>query len=455
MSNVDCQFSKFSPPNDVNYTNCTLSNGFPKSYCPIGTYCVDSVLAMGVWYPGMTVAQTVLSELTSPGCCPNNTNPCLSKTLPFAVPGCCPVNQQCCFSKLNRNHFIGCVDIPEQCCGDTICPPDYSCCHQDGTSSYYCCPGQYGCGTSMNTSITGNIPTEFTSVPNAYFTGTNPLVNMRPYTKCRMPILNGTDHIPWPENMTISCGKKGSVCLNETEDCYSKSGINLSLNPDNNATIFENQGEFCCPKNTTVCPMSERKNQRTIIGCANTAIGESCCASQICPPGSKCCNVLPPNDGTWVTSTLFPGMEYYNSSFVQYVPNPYNESAIILPNNAICCPEGTFCAAKLLNTEKSMTPNRRRIFVYCSRNEYGTSNAMESETIQTIASFGSWLPDFIDNYNTRETSRFWQDPVDRFTNDAFYATQQNCNNCNAFSSSGSCKFSCEDQCALDIKARFT
>jgi len=452
---TNAQFSKFSAPNSVNFTNCTLSNGFPKSYCPIGTECVDSILAMGVWYPGMTISQTVLSELTSPGCCPVNTTACLSKTVPFSVPGCCPDGQTCCFSKLNRGHFLGCVDDPVQCCGDQRCEPGYSCCHQDGTANYYCCPGTYGCGTSMNVSITGNVPTIFSSVPNAYFTGTNPLVDMRPYSMCQMPVANGTDHVPWPEDMIVRCGVRGSVCLNATEDCYSKSGINLSLNPDNNATIFEQKGEFCCTKNTTVCMMSERRNQRTIIGCADTSIGESCCASQICPAGSKCCNVLPPNDGFWVTSTLFPGINTaYNASIPPYVPDPYNQSAIILPNNAICCPEGTFCCAKLLNIDKSMTPNRRRIFVYCGRNPYCTSNAMESETIQPIASFGSWLPDFIDNDNTRQTGLFWQNPVDRFTNDAFYASQQNCNNCNAFSSSGQCKTACEDQCALDIKARF-
>ncbi len=455
LSHTDAQFSKYSAPNNVNYTNCTLSNGFPKSYCPVDMTCVDSIRAMGVWYPGMKVSQTVLSELTSPGCCPINTNPCLSKTLPFAVPGCCPVNKTCCFSKLNKNRFIGCVDIPEQCCGDTRCPADYSCCHQDGTSSYYCCPGQYGCGTTMNSSVVNNTQTYFDSVPNAYFSFSNPLIQMRPYTMCRMPIANGTSHEPWPEDMIVRCGTRGSVCLNATEDCYSKSGINLSLNPDNNATVYEQSGAFCCTKNTTVCPMSERKNQQTIIGCADTNAGESCCASQICPSGSKCCRVLPPDDGTWVTSSMFPNInEAFNVSLT-YIPNPYNESAIIHMNTDTCCPEGTFCCAKLLNTDRSMTPNRRRFVVYCGRNEMCTSDAMVSETIQPIPAFGNWLPDYIENYNTRQTGLYWQDPVDRFTNDAFYTTQQTCNTCNAFPTGGTtCPISCLDQCGLDLTARY-
>lgn len=448
----DAQFSKYIAPNNVNYTNCTLSNGFPKSYCPIGTECVSSILAMGVWYPGMKISQTLMSELTSPGCCATGTNACLSPTLPFMIPGCCPDGTQCCFSKFNKNRFLGCTEIPQQCCGDTICPKNYSCCYQDVTSSYYCCPDQYGCSTSMNASITGNVPPVFSRVPNAYYPGSNPLTQVRPYSMCLMPIANGTDHVPWPEDMIVRCGNKGSVCLNATEDCYSKSGINLSLNPDNNATIFEQRGEFCCKKNTTVCPMSERRNQRTIIGCADTKAGESCCASQICPSGSKCCNILPPNDGTWSTSSIIPVIGEFN---VTTIINPANESAPILPNTDICCPEGTFCCAKYLNTDKSMDPHRRKIFAFCGRNEFCTSNALESETIQPIPSFGSWLPDYIDNYDTRATGLFWQNPVDRFTSNPFYNKQAYCNTCNAFTASiGQCITSCKDQCGLDIKSKY-
>lgn len=446
---VDGQFNKYSAPNDVDYINCTLSNGFPKSYCPVGTYCVSSILAMGVWYPGMSVEQTVMSELTSPGCCAEETSPCLSPSLPFNVPGCCPDGQQCCFSRSNTNKFLGCVDIVQQCCGDTICPKDYSCCYQDSTSLYYCCPDPFGCSISINATYVNNTPSEITRVPNAYFPGSDPLTQIRPQSMCMMPIDNGTNHVPWPANEIVECGKYGNVCYNETEDCYSKSGINLSLNVDNNATTMLNEGMFCCSKNSTVCMMSERKNQQTIIGCADTENGESCCGSQICPYKSKCCHFAPPNDGLWSTNTLFDIV----GSNISRIPNPYNESAVIYPNTDICCPEGTYCCAILLNPDRSMKLTHRRIFGFCGRNEYCTSIATLSETIQPIPSFGGFLPDYVENAETIINQNFWQNPIDRFSEE--YNFLQNCNNCNAFSETPtSCKTSCQDQCGLDITSSF-
>lgn len=460
---TNAQFNKYIPPNNINYINCTLRDGVTqKSYCPIGTECVNSVMATNVWYPGMKIAQTLLSEITAPGCCPSNTTPCLSKNMPFNMPGCCPNGKRCCFSKFNTNRFLGCADDTAQCCGDTICPTGYSCCYQDNVANYYCCPGTSACSPIIGNSSTVN-ETVVSRIPNNYFPGSNPLLQIRPYSQCLRITDNGTNVGPWPEDMVIPCGQFGSLCLNATEDCISKNGINLSLNPNNNNTIFEQFGDICCKKNTTICPMSEKKNQRSIIGCADESIGESCCASQICPPKSKCCHFLAPETtsniedpyfGTWQTNTLFNSI-LYNTS---YVANPLNESAIILPSSDICCPEGTYCCAILLNLDKSLDPSRRRVYGYCGRNEFCTSIATVSETFQPVPSFSGFLPDYIENNETIQTGNFYMDPTLRFSTqfNSIYNYSALCNNCNYKKApqTSSCPTSCGDQCALDITARY-
>jgi len=415
----------------------------------VGTYCVNSLRATNIWYPGMTALQTVLSELSSPGCCPYNTLPCFSPSLKFSVPGCCGVNKTCCFSKFQPTKFLGCVDAHQQCCGDTICPVGYSCCYQDSISLYYCCPGSASCQSSVNISASNSTNhTVISRTPNLYFKGTNPLLLPKPYTQCWMSIENSTTHVPWPANTTIPCGQSGSVCLIGTEDCYSRNGINLSLNT-NNVTIFEENGMFCCTKNTTVCPMSVPKNHQTIIGCANTALGESCCASQICPVNYKCCHFFPPQDGSFAFNTLFSPTAFVNATFP--TPNPINESAVILPSTDICCPEGTFCCASLINLDNSLDPRRRRIWGYCGRDENCLSIATYSESVQQLPQFGGFLPDYIEQPPGTNINEFWQDPIDRFTN----GFNNSCNSCNIYSagSCGNCETSCLDQCQLDITGR--
>lgn len=453
------QFNKYIPPNTQNYVNCTLRDGYTvKSYCPVGTQCVSSVLATNVWYPGMTVANTLLSEITSPGCCPVNTTACFAPDLPFSVPGCCPNGQVCCFSKLNRNKWIGCVDDITQCCGDTICAPGYSCCYQDNVANYYCCPGVDACSPVIGNSSGLNM-TVVARIPNNYFPGSNPLTQIAPQSQCMEILPNNTGFQPWPSDLVIPCGQSGAVCLNATEDCISKNGINLSLNPANGIANFTQFGEMCCKKNTTICPMSEKKFQRSIIGCADQNRGESCCASQICPAKSKCCHFLPPATstaafGTWQTSTLFNTI----TSNLTFTPNPFNESALVLPSTDICCPEGTYCCAILLNLDKSMDPNRRRIFGYCGRNEFCLSIATISETFQPVPSFGGFLPDYIENQQTIQTQEFWMDSNLRFATNinSNYNYSALCNNCNYFNAQApsNCAVSCADQCGLDITARY-
>lgn len=444
----DAQFSKYVPPNEVNYTYCTLTNGYNKSYCPVGTYCVDSLRATNIWYPGMTGLQTILAELTAPGCCPYNTSPCFSPTLKFSVPGCCGQNKTCCFSKFSPNKFLGCVDSIHQCCGDTICPVGYSCCYQDTFSLYYCCPGLTACQSTidLNASTTSN-STVISRTPNIYFTGTNPLLQPKPYSECLMPAINETTpSLPWPEDMVIPCGNLGSLCLNATEDCISRNGINLSLDPTNNITDFIENGMMCCTKNTTICPMTIHKNHQTIIGCADESKGESCCASQICPASYKCCHYFPPQDNSFAFNTIFSYNAFYNMTIP--TPNPLNETALVWPSTDICCPEGTFCCAALINLDNSLDPKRRRIWSYCGRDENCLSVATFSESLQQIPMFGGFLPDYIEQPPGADIFDFWQDPIVRFSN----GINNYCNNCNSFTSSSctNCVTSCQDQCQLDI-----
>ena len=452
LSLTAAQFSKFVPPSPTGYTICQLGNGFNQSYCPNTTYCVDPVRAANLWFPGMTALQTVLSEFSSPGCCPFNTNPCFSPLLPWNVPGCCGVNKTCCFSKFNPTKFLGCVDERAQCCGDTICPVGYSCCQQDTFSLYYCCPGTNACsfGIDLNASIAANA-TIISRIPNIYFSGGKPLILPKPYSTCLMPALinNFTVYQPWPDNMTIPCGTQGSLCLNATEDCIARNGFNLSLDPNSDLTIFQENGMFCCKKNTTICPMSVPKNHQTIIGCADESLGESCCASQICPRDFKCCHYFPPQDNTFAFNTLFSFSGFSNSSVP--TPNPINETAVIFPSTDICCPVGTFCCASLVNLDNSLDPAKRRIWGYCGRDENCLSIATMSESILPLPQFGGFVPDYIEQPEGTDTSEFWMAPIDRFSN----GVNNICGNCNAFSPGISnchtCMLSdCQDQCQLDV-----
>ena len=450
---VNAQFSKYVPPSEDGYTLCHLNNGFNKSYCPNTTYCVDSVRAVNLWYPGMTALQTVLSEFSAPGCCPFGTDPCFSPVLPWSVPGCCGPNMTCCFSKFNPTKWLGCVEKKGQCCGDTICPIGYSCCQQDTFSLYYCCPGENSCSFAidLNASVAVN-STVITRVPNLYYSGANTLLLPKPYSGCLMVVVvdNTTTYEPWPADEVVTCGKFGSLCTNATEDCISRNGFNLSLNPSTNASTFLNDGMFCCAKNTTICPMSTPKNHQTIIGCADPNLGESCCASQICPDQFKCCHFFPPQDNTFGFNTLFGFTGYANSTVP--TPNPLNETAVIFPSTDICCPEGTFCCASLVNLDNSLDPARRRIWGYCGRDENCLSIATISESLQQLPQFGGFLPDYIEQPMGSDISDFWVAPIDRFSN----GVNNVCGNCNAYGpdiancNAGCPPAGCLDQCQLDI-----
>jgi hypothetical protein len=445
----DCQFSKYTPPNLIDYVQCYLSDGTPKSYCPNGTYCVSPVLANNLWYPGLEEAQYLASQFTSPGCCAIGTSPCFDPHLPFSVKGCCPDGQYCCVDKYNKNVLVGCADDYRQCCGSTICPANYSCCYQDDISTYYCCPGLESCSATYNITNSSII---ITDMPNNLSPGVNPILTPLPYSLCKQVVVNtttnNTEFVEWPLGSYVICGPAGNLCLNATEDCISRSGIVMdTTNPNITAQDFLNFGSFCCAKNTTPCAMSVRRRQHGIIGCADESIGESCCASQICPSGSKCCHFPFPPDQNWAPVTLFEGLFNPNNTFI-----PGVNMSRIYPTYDICCPEGTYCCAILLNLDKTLNPERRTIYGYCGRNANCTSFAMLSEMIQPIPSFNGFLPEYVEGDFILGSE--WAEPEVRF-GDAITNQNLNCNSCTYNDGCNSCSNSCQDQCALDITATCT
>lgn len=443
VSQCDFQLGKYNPPNLVNYTTCFLGTGAAKSYCPIGTYCTKAQLPSGLYLGASSALELLVAQPSSPGCCPYNTNPCHSTKFGFTVPACCPINQTCCYDNFEKNRFIGCVDDIRQCCGNIICPTGYSCCRRNVASEYYCCPGLTAC--SIISSIPGvnqtnqTVFTNITYWPNSYPSGSNSVLDMPLSNMCQM-VINATFVSPWPLDQVVPCGSSGSLCLNATEDCYSNNGTNLSIETNNNSTITQSDGLLCCKKNTTACVNSRVRGSNTLIGCADPTLNETCCGQSICPSGSKCCHVAPPNDGTYAINTLYPYGFYNLSGYNGAIPignGTNNIPGYIFPTDK-CCPIGTYCCARRINTDGTNNPKTRIIFVYCGRNEMCTSDAMISESYQPVPRLTGFLPEYIESMG-------WIVPGNVF---AATPTSYNCNTCSAPSS----PTACNDPCKLDVTA---
>lgn len=434
-ASAQLQLNKYNPPNTVNYTTCYLTNGAAKSYCPIGTYCTQPQLPNGIFMGASSGLQTLVAQLSAPGCCPANTTPCQSHKYPFTVPACCPSGKACCFDTFRPNLFVGCVDDVRQCCGNTICPSGYSCCRRNEVSEFYCCPGLTACSIISNSS-------NITFWPNQYPPGSNGVLDIQISSTCQQ-VINATYVQPWSPSLTIPCGTSGSLCLNATEDCYSGNGTNLSLLTGNNVTITQSVGLQCCTKNTSPCLNYLARGQNTLIGCANPALNETCCGHSICPSGSRCCHVAPPQDGTYAPNSLIP------TGFFNYTtyngPLPIGNTTLTpgyMYSTDKCCPIGTFCCARRINLDSTNNPATRVIHVYCGRNEMCTSDALVTESLQPKPSLTGFLPEYIESMG-------WITPTVTF---ATTTQNYNCNTCNVPSTAPT---ACKDPCHLDITAAST
>jgi len=205
------------------------------------------------------------------------------------------------------------------------------------------------------------------------------------------------------ENYTIPIGNT-TTTLGQADQCLDISGNPIDMF---NATLLEEEGEFCCPYGLKGCLMGYDINlinttdyigslskdffTPALLGCVNETLGETCCSTSICSPGNKCCK--------------FPLPENWDS-------HP-NSGVNLIKTNAtvndldICCPIGTTCCAKILPVSGSsdyFDPESSRfsnsyIFAYCGRNSNCTSISSVSEMFQLSPSLSKsgFLPDYIEH----------------------------------------------------------
>ena len=445
FSTCFAQLQKFIPPNS-NYTSCPYGNfqdiedigvAAHYSYCPPETLCVNWQYPSRVSSNLVDAFEIVFSSISAPGCCSHGApSPCFTGNGISSISGCCPVGKHCCVDPYDDFRLIGCAISPVQCCGSSICPDGFSCCFTDIKRGRYCCPGVNGCNPILNETASQESSTNlYKFVPNSFPRNGSVLFDTRFYSPCMNVNENSTDAVPFIINATFGeaypCGRNGSWCRGEE---YIAPGNNETLGLADycadifgnvldpfNDTLIEERGAFCCPNGTEVCLMGgitqsgfitntsslftssyiSSLSAPRILGCANTLANETCCSRAICSNGNKCCRFdIPPS---------------WDSSPVQNV----NQAEEFVVNATldidICCPDGTFCCAKIVPVSGAQTyfdpdlsinnPEVARarfehsyIYTYCGRNENCTSSAQISEMYQIAPSLSKsgFLPDYIE-----------------------------------------------------------
>ncbi len=386
---TNAQFTKYTLP-APDYVPCFIPpNNTQRSYCPPDMKCIPPKHAAGYWTASIAAEDLLFSTIPAPGCCPMEApNPCYGKRGSISVPGCCPNGTVCCMDDSNRDRFIGCADNPAQCCGGIICPIGFSCCKSFRTGGSYCCPGEEFCGGSLNIEdpITG-VNRSFT--PNTYGNLTGSILNViREYTACQN--LTNSTLSPWSNDEAYPCGDNLSWCRNSTapdgpDQCVDSGGNPIDLN---NSTLIEQDGRFCCPINTTACVRTPLLESNDIIGCVDESRGETCCAQQICPYGSRCCRI--PSPPHWQTNV--------DAGFSNLPANATFSSDL-------CCPNGTFCCAQLVQSPGAAS-GVLKVISFCGRNENCTSYSTITEMSQPIPSLTGFYPDFIDSMGWINKTKF-------------------------------------------------
>lgn len=384
---VGAQFTKYRMPKEPGYVPCYVPpNMTQRSYCPPGTRCVDSLLAAGIWGGGMADADLQYSNIPAPGCCPLEApTPCFSTGLSGpSVPGCCPQNYTCCMDAQDSSHMVGCARSLTQCCGSVICPEGYSCCDTTSAGGAYCCPGAQAClgfGPPLPNTTLAPGARAGAFVPNTYPAGAVNSLALREYTECMYVNASTRAVRPWAPDEAFACGTAGSWCRNGTltggapDVCVDGAGV--PIDPAN-ATRLAQDGRFCCRANTTACRRNPAATSQEIVGCADEAAGETCCATQVCGLGSKCCSV--PSPPWWDTSAERGLLAFGNR---------------LRASADICCPAGTFCCATVVNAA-GMAQGQFEVVPYCGRNANCTSLATVSEAVQPTASLQGFYPGYIE-----------------------------------------------------------
>lgn len=293
----------------------------------------------------------------------------------------------------------------------------------------YCCPGAASCSILYNDTATQATGTDVISfAPNTYPV-TGQIINVaaeRLHTTCEKVSNNGTRE-PWPPSEAFACGRGNfsSYCY-AGDTCVNNIGEPIDSNND---TLLENFGAFCCPNTTRACPRTTNSNgSPSVVGCADEAAGESCCATQVCPADSKCCAI--PSPPSWDTSEENSYLSIKN----------YTNSRI-LSNR--CCPNGTFCCAILLPAPTG-EDGATEVFTYCGRNENCTSIATMSEVIQPMPVIGMFFPDYVERLG-------WIEQAQKVELAA--GTNPVPNTCDCINAAGSNNFPGRDQTQLDLDVR--
>ena len=207
------------------------------------------------------------------GCVPLGQYACMTEKV-SQIAGSCPVDEVCCIS---RDRFMGCALSTEQCCVNKICPEGYMCCG-DSKRTARCCPLEAG----------ESVP----SAPfNRYCDATQPnQCNATIGTKCNFTV---DPLVCAKEDSPAACRTSTLVQCRTQDECLFGNDTLLpwlmnatSGVPESYGSEVPHRPEFCCPQGLDLC-IDRGLNY---VGCANATKGETCCNSQICSDGHKCCS---------------------------------------------------------------------------------------------------------------------------------------------------------------------
>lgn len=259
------------------------------------------------------------------GCCQPESIGCFDAAKNNLV-GCCPTGSVCC---TQGNGHVGCAHSINQCCGSTICPDGYGCCggkprtNLDAAASglsTVCCPLPVGADVNDKTTYCEANTLLSASLQNTTSVWTGCLVSHTstlPFCDYRgsYSVLAGNNTVDWMEFIDAGLKRKpcyadgftSPICFNLTHKCrdqsecvyYSEVGPGSQAHPNHfePAVVQYERVGGCCPVNTTACTTSNApgyyggNRETSPFGCADPVLNETCCGTNVCPAGTRCCSI--------------------------------------------------------------------------------------------------------------------------------------------------------------------
>jgi len=232
------------------------------------------------------------------GCIPFNHTACIVPGV-SRVLGSCPEGELCTYRAGPGEHdhirFMGCVDTHSKDCYGTRCSEGYICCPSDVLGKSRCAPHPPGEPNNYHDSCANlhNI------VPHMDLPGRL----VRPYQ-----VYQSVNKLVNATNITVSgvetiADAEAYICRGSRAKCLLADTCNLLnyTNPSTNLTVLDLG--HCCPTGWDLClrpgaDVATSLNADDFVGCANPAMGETCCGASICPDSHRCCaNENPLNPG--------------------------------------------------------------------------------------------------------------------------------------------------------------